>query len=211
MVAASGSGESIADVGEQLAWLGSSLRSSPVDQGPVFCSAETHISRIDSATTSSSSIRLHCTVMFRLAPHHEEKRPPIMNGKCWHNLFRNPVIAMGFPIPKRNEPHSGLEIPLSMMATLAQAKRVTAFDGKIFIKGHSTMLVPTKRVGSTIVWHLLYNERGERLPYTDPRIDPLADPSVDDLGIAEISQSRHILGWASSARVIPGMNRETCT
>ncbi|KAF2186242.1 hypothetical protein K469DRAFT_687236 [Zopfia rhizophila CBS 207.26] len=207
IVTALGSIDSIADIGEQLAWLGSSLRQSPVHQGPVFCFAETHevgAHKLHSNTPSGPSIELHCTIGFRIARPEDQKQPCIMNGKCWHNLFRNPVIAMGFPIPIRDEPQAGLEIPLFMMATLAQAKRVTLFDGKFFAKGYSTVLFPTKRLGNTVLWHLLYNENGQRLPYTDPRIDQLQDSSVGSIGMAEISHSRHVLGWASSAEIVPG-------
>jgi hypothetical protein len=206
IVTTSGSRDSIADIGEQLAWLGSSLRSSPVGKGPVFCYAETHrlISRVDSKTSLAPSVELQCTIRFKTKRPDDQTPSGMMNGKCWHNLFRNPMVAMGFPIAMRDEPQAGLEIPLPMMATLAQAKRVTVFDGRIFVKGYSTMLVPTKQVGNTVLWHLLYNERGERLPYTDPRIDQLQDSSVADLGIAEISRARHVLGWASSTEIVAG-------
>lgn len=208
MVTAIGSRESIADVGEQLAWLGSSLRQSPIGSGPVLCLAETSQVRshkVHSLTVTKPSVEMDCTISFRIARSEKQRQPPTMNGKCWYDLFLNPVIAMGFPIPSRNEQQVGLEIPLSMMATLAQAKRVTLFDGKVYAKGFSTILFPTKRSGNTILWHLLYNVNRQRLTYNDFRVAPLQSSSVEGIGIQDLENSRHILGWASSVEIVAGM------
>jgi hypothetical protein len=78
------------------------------------------------------------------------------------------VIARGFPILKRPEEGTGLEIPLDMIAALADARYINSFQSKIYMKGFSTMLVPTKKSGDTLVWHLLYNDRPEsRISYLD--------------------------------------------
>ena len=53
------------------------------------------------------------------------------NGSCWYDLFQRPAIAQGFPVPARDPEKVGLEIPLHIMAALAQAKRFTLFEGNM--------------------------------------------------------------------------------
>jgi hypothetical protein len=211
MVAVIGSRDSIADVGEQLAWMGSSLRFFPAHPGPVLCIAEAqqvHARKAHSTTNAPAFVELFFRIQFRAEIPEDQQHSSPTNGKCWHDLFLNPVIAMGFPIPSRDEVHTGLEIPLYTMATLAQAKRVTMFDGKLYTKGFSTVLFPTKRHGDTILWHLLYNNKGERLTYNDFRIDQLRDSTVDGITMNELQCSRHILGWTSSAEIVVGKQQD---
>jgi hypothetical protein len=87
------------------------------------------------------------------------------NGSCWHSLFRNPVIARGFPILARNHEEKVLEIPLNMMAKLGEASRAMNFDGILAIRGFSTLFVPTERTGNSVLWHFLYEESQNRISY----------------------------------------------
>lgn len=124
-------------------------------------------------------------------------KPELRNGECWHKMFRNPVVVWGYPIPRRPELETGtgLEIPLDMLVALADAHGVAEFDDKTFIKGYSGMLVPTKQVADMVLWHLLLNEDGTRISYTDCRIEAL-----EHIRPTGLRQARHILGWVSHAR-----------
>lgn len=203
-----GSRDSIADVGEQLAWLGSAFQ-----QGSADGEAKYYVAKIDQIRSrkpllqgaTDPSVEIDCLITFKMAQPEEPEVTHVPNGSCWHGLFRRPVIAKGFPILHRDQSEVGLEIPLSMMTTLAQAKRVTSFDGKVYAKGFSTVLFPTERSGDTIMWHLLYNENRERLTYNDPRIEPLRVASCEPISIKDLENSRHILGWASSTEMIAGI------
>jgi hypothetical protein len=109
------------------------------------------------------------------------------------------VIARGFPIPKRPEEGTGVEIPLDVMAALADGRYINSFQSKIYMKGFSTMLVPTKKSGDTLVWHLLYNDRPKsRISYLDCGM-PHANVTLGDL-----EQSRHIVGWCSDVSLLIG-------
>ena len=73
---------------------------------------------------------------------------------CWHPLFSNSVIVRGFPIPPRDN-QIGLEIEFSIMANLAAILYpLSCYDG-IVMKGISSVLVPKKRIGDSIQWHLI--------------------------------------------------------
>lgn len=112
-------------------------------------------------------------------------------------MFRNPVLVWRYPIPRRHnlEPGTGLEIPLDILVALTDANGVSEFDNKTFIKGYSAMLVPTRQVGDLILWHLLFNEDGTHISYTDCRTEAL-----EHIRPNALKQARHILGWVSRAR-----------
>ncbi|KAL2840292.1 hypothetical protein BJY01DRAFT_21103 [Aspergillus pseudoustus] len=126
----------------------------------------------------------------------------LANGKCWYNLFRNPVVAEGYPIPRRppGPDHYGLEIPLNIMAGLVQASRMNSFRESLVIKGFSAMLVPTRQAGDLLIWHLVYNRNGGRVSLLD--YDALL---VGVGGIFQSKTARHIVGWCAHATSHVGM------
>jgi hypothetical protein len=183
MVEAFGTAESIAEIGEQLGWLGAALRSSKYELGVGYCRP-----LVQFEDTPSLKMGTLCKIRFSFQE--RGKYPEPSNGQCWHNLFRNPVVVEGFPIPRRSKIETGLEIPLHIMAGLAESQRVNTFDGKVFIKGFSTMLVLVKKCTDLIIWHLLYNKDGNRISYLDSTVSPGEDASVSD-----VEKTRHVLGW----------------
>jgi hypothetical protein len=110
---------------------------------------------------------------------------------------------MGYPIPHRSRQGTGLEIPLNILAGLVQAKHADVFDNKLFIKGFSSLLIPTEfiRDKNQILWHLLYNVDGNRISY----LDGIGD-HAEHITIADLETNRHILGWCSDARCYAGMS-----
>ncbi|KAJ4160352.1 hypothetical protein NW754_003477 [Fusarium falciforme] len=192
----------IAEIGEQLAWLGAALRTSPEQSGLVYCTP-TIISILQSNSPSSlsefqpRSTGIACKIGFTM-----EKIPVTLttNGQCWQAVFRNPVIVRGYPIPQRAEWNTGLEIPLNVMAGLARALEVQQFKDKVCVKGFSTMLVPVRRSGDVLCWHLLYKKDGSRISYLDNDLDQEQDVTQLDL----LENSRHVLGWCSRAKLVVG-------
>jgi hypothetical protein len=196
-----GTSESAAEIGEQVAWLGASLRSSPYTSGIAYCSP--YISDISPCNNAIQDpfllleSNLACTVRFAIQE--GDQSSTASNGQCWHNLLNKPVVVQGYPIPRRSEEDTGLEIPLNIMAGLANARHVSVFNGGLVIKGFSTMLVPTKRCENLLVWHLLYNESGDRISYLDN-----ASPPANAVSLNDLANSRHILGWCSDSMYYAG-------
>lgn len=203
MVEAFGTGHSVAEIGEQLAWLGAALRSSPYELGVAYSMPFISDIRIDntphqvSKTVSRPDILVE--IDFTMQGKEEDIGPA--NGQCWHNMFRNPVVVKGYPIQRRSEPDTGLEIPLNMMAGLAQTQRANTFNGKLFIKGFSTMLIPTRHSGDLLLWHLLYNKDGNRISYLDNAV-----PYTEKVGVFNLEKARHVVGWCSEVRNYAGKN-----
>lgn len=194
-----GLADSIVEIGEQLAWLGSALRVSPYQTGVAVVNA--FVSRMwmspASEVAQGSSSNFFCNINFNLDA--VDSTGEIPNGQCWHDLFRNPVIVKGYPIPRRPLSNMGLEIRLDTMAHLAGTRHTHLFNNKIFIKAFSTMLVPTRHSGNIFVWHLLSKKNGDRISYLDSD-----GCHVEETNLNDLETSRHIIGWSSSVRYLTG-------
>lgn len=201
MIDVSGTRYHIAETGEQLAWLTSALSLPRQDDGVSFSTPV--ISQIDPINLAKFSIGeapvsemcLHISTDVQTKTTHLASS----NGRCWYSLLNNPVVVTGYPIPRRPKLDTGLEIPLHMMAGLAKAKKVNLFDGKLFIKGFSTMLVPTNRTEDVITWHLAYKEDGSRISYLENNA-----LHAEDVSLFDLESTRHILGWCSEAFFFAG-------
>ncbi|KAI8649720.1 hypothetical protein NCS55_01434300 [Fusarium keratoplasticum] len=174
------------DDGEQVAWMGAALRLSPYAN-----------KMVTECTPFVEDIRpvedvLHCRIKFDFRPCQEQFG--VINGQCWHDMFHSAVIARGFPILRRPETNTGLEMGLDLMTLLTRTRYVDEFGLRMYIKGFSTMLVPTKRSDGMIYWHLLFNKNPEeRISYLDCRTEHATVQKAD------LETSRHVLGWCSDA------------
>lgn len=196
---------SLAEVGEQLAWIGAALWLSPSADGVAPCIPSIDLAPFE-GTDVSSEISMAYHITFTV--HKEKRQTNSLNGQCWHNMFRNPVLVEGYPILRRPESNSGLEMPLSMMAALAKTRTVDEFDGRVFIKGFATMLVPTKQVGDLLIWHLFYTDDGEGISYWhcwDAKVHH------EEVEIFQLGNFRHVVGWCSNAKLFAGKKlRSNC-
>ncbi|KAI1111666.1 hypothetical protein F5Y14DRAFT_303368 [Nemania sp. NC0429] len=197
IVTASGIPEFVAEVGEQLAWLGAALR--PTDSTldilpgiPYICVPHVLPAELHSEVHSEVPV-LSCSIRFTAK--RDKGKNTDQPGNCWRHLFHGPVIAGGFPIPNRAKENTGLEIPLDMLVALTRALYIDTFKSKVFIKGYNTMLVPIECSGSYLVWHLLYsNEPLQRISYLDGD-----DIRLTDVKLSDVPQYRHVLGWCADS------------
>ena len=196
MVEATGTAHSIAEVGEQLAWIGAALRSSPYDSGVVYCEP-----RLENFHDKSSehlnevAVKANIGVSLNFVLQRDEEQSDKVQCQCWHGMFQNPVIVRGYPIRCRPEPETGLEIPLNIMAGLIGTQRANMFNGKLFIKGFASMLVPTKFSQGFILWHFLQQEEGARISYGFN-----CGVHADNVSVSDLSGARHIVGWCSRVK-----------
>jgi hypothetical protein len=182
----------LADLGEQLSWMGASCRSSQ------------HVDKISNCTASIVAIESPVP-SFLIDFSFQDLEDDSADGSCWRQLFKNPVIAKGFPILARSNDEKGLEIPLNMMAGLGGAEQVTIFNGQLLIKGFSTMFVPTKRIQNSIIWHFLFNRNNSRIHYLAAK-ELVSSQDPVDVDYQCLSTARIFLGWASSVQLRTGMS-----
>lgn len=81
-------------------------------------------------------------------------------GQCWFDMVYNPVVAFGYPVPRRTEPEvmESLEIPLSLMIALSRADWLTVLDDTVILKGVISALAPVITTRQAVVWHFSMNE-----------------------------------------------------
>ncbi|KAB8259361.1 hypothetical protein BDV32DRAFT_150476 [Aspergillus pseudonomiae] len=193
-----GISECIAEIGEQLAWLGAALRSSPYETGVAVCNAfasEFGMEELEDSTSPSFS-RFFFHISFNLE--FVDEAEISSSGQCWHQLFGNPVIVSGYPILRRPMSNLGIEISLDTMARLVKTQHINTFNRKFYIKGFCVMLVPTHSYDDIIVWHLLHKRNGERISYNE------TISGHADISLSALEKSRHILGWCPKVRYLAG-------
>lgn len=192
---AAGVVETIVEVGEVFAFITAALRSAKGD------SVASVTPTIDSGAKTSEQT---CKLIIQLQNSDALLRS---TGQCWQDLFRNPVVVLGFPVRRRRpDQEPGLEISLATLAALVGTRRIALFCGKFFIQGFCTILVPTKYAGDTVHWHVLFNENGSRIPFTDSRVRKIGQDFdlSKHLTLSGVETARHIVGWCEHVRNYAG-------
>jgi hypothetical protein len=208
-VFASGIPSSVAEVGELLAWLVVSLRSSPSNQGAVSCKPVVSFmlqNRLQAHEISADQdgVTGLCTIGVQYQTLGKSDSDS-SSGSCWLDSFRNPVVVEGYPIPRRSRAGKGLEATIEIMVSLVNAKYLVNFCRRTFLKGFSTMLAVTEVVGSTVFWHLFYNEDGAYISYEDARVPRIQENDASQiLDQTTLATSRHILGWCKKVSCLAG-------
>ncbi|KAF2187664.1 hypothetical protein K469DRAFT_104019 [Zopfia rhizophila CBS 207.26] len=197
--------DSVAEIGEIVAWLGAALRPSPEEQGVVYCSP--FINDVSIQTCKADRTTVTSNINFRIEVEElgEDSTPSWrINGRCWHDLFRNPVAVKGYPTQYKPQKDIGIEMPIEIMAGLAGSNLISSFARNLFIKSYSTMLVLTKQIGDVLIWHLLFNENGEHISYADPRVRAISASNTQKISMSTLESARHVLGWCSNVKNLAG-------
>lgn len=197
--------ESVAEVGEQLAWLGAAIRDAPEDSGVASCFP--FIRQIEYETISNDNTITVCHIDFEIS-RFEGKSTTSGSGRCWHGLFQNPVVVEGYPILRKPIEKLGMEMSPLMMAALIGNPRVSLFSGTTFIKTFCAMIFAVKMVEDIVIWHFLLNDTGEHISYDDYRVKAILESQTSKVCIDSLGSTRHIVGWCSKITNLTGQNRE---
>ncbi|KAJ3576123.1 hypothetical protein NPX13_g3802 [Xylaria arbuscula] len=199
---------SLAEIGEVMIWLNAAFDSSSIGDGLYYrtpgCEMESapfppRPGPIGPFTSAQPSTTGKSYLKFTMSESHSKVSADVdSRGRCWINLFGNRPVVSGYPIPRRTAKGTGAEMSLDLMAHLVDAKRVSDFSGSILIKGCSAALIPTQRTEDMIMWHLVFDQSGGYLSYTDPRVKNTLKDTIKGLTRGALENSRHILGWCSS-------------
>ncbi|KAK8064089.1 hypothetical protein PG996_008741 [Apiospora saccharicola] len=192
VVVASGLPYPVAEIGEILAWLTAALRQSPERTTVAACRPV--VSSV-LPRTSGESIQLDdvgpittgvCRIGVTFLPHDYEELDP--STRCWLRIFRNPVIVNGYPIPRRSQAGSGLEVSLQILISLANAKYMVAFN--------------RRTQPFTGIYH---NSDLSYISYEDPSVPRIREnESSLALNDERVLRSRHILGWCRNVSNFTG-------
>jgi hypothetical protein len=118
---------------------------------------------------------------------------------CWLPLFKGASIASGFPIPDRAE-EIGLEIPLELLARLADVRQAIEFEGGVILKGFGEMFVPVKKRGDRVQWHAIVSRDSEnRLTYDEGLSLCKSRALLNEVSFEDLKSTRAIVGWCCAA------------
>ena len=188
-VKSKGTALALLEVFEVLAFLGTACRASTAPDEFRYCTP------ILSIIEPFGGLSFHVDfLMSELEPGRD------LEADCWQQMFRNPVIAKGYPTKQRKDVESGLEVGREMMAVLSQAPQFAEFAGRVMLKGFNSILAPIERIGNSIKWHFLANKNRKRLSYRVGRQYSMFS-SFDDVFF---EGARHFVGWNRSAEIVAG-------
>ena len=168
--------EDIVDTAQQLAWIGAAFRTSQPNS----------LQYSEAKMTGGRGV-------FSMVFH--SKPLPKDTFSCWYQLFTDPVIVRGFPVPKRRNNEQGLEISTNMMAALMGARHAVVFESGFLIKGFSAMAIPIRGNRDSTQWHLITNDPGVRMPYQEGSLRCPDRLLLNELDETSLHSTRSFLGW----------------
>ena len=118
-------------------------------------------------------------------------------------MGRNMSIASGFPVLARMQDEKGLEMDFELMASFGETDHVTSFADSFLLKGFSSILQPSAKIGQSIFWHFLSAPGDRFLPYTAVK----NTHPVPKLELDEVMCCRNFVGWTSAAEIWSGKPR----
>ncbi|KAI1389138.1 uncharacterized protein F4822DRAFT_443821 [Hypoxylon trugodes] len=192
-VTITGSAASIIDVIEVLVWFSTCLSSPKASEG-IICQYPSCKMNIQARVCHEGNLGMCQPICVKYVHTPDDLS---QTGECWTNMFQNEVLVTGYPTPRRPCRNSGLEMPLIMMTQLVNTNKINFFSEHMLIKGYSTILVPTRRQGGFVFWHMVSNEDGRYISYADARVKGFFNQYPRGLSVDDIERSRHILGWCT--------------
>jgi hypothetical protein len=183
VVAKGDSRDSIVELAQQLAWLGSALSASPFGDQVAYAKPSLTMSSTTEAVMTYEHSHLHET-----------------EQACWLPLFRGAVIASGFPIVERGN-ETGLEIPLNLLAGIGGVQHAVEFQGGVVMKGFSHMFVPVQKRDDRVQWHAVSSaDPDTHLTYRGGLARCESRALLQDVCLDDIGKCRAIVGWCSVAQ-----------
>ena len=182
----------LAEAGEVLCFLGTVLRQPDTTDRLSYCTP--------SVRTTNNPNKFD--INYKTASiNHACEQATKDNHTCWHKLFKNRTIAVGYPINARPEAIGGMQASADIMAALSCTTQAVMFDGTLLVKGLVSMFVPVLKVGTMIVWHYLLNDDRRWMLHSEARerCVTVAEVQPDDLVGAS-----HFVGWTRSADILAG-------
>ncbi|KAJ4855789.1 hypothetical protein T069G_09157 [Trichoderma breve] len=194
----------VSEISEQIGWLASVLQSSSDHHCPVACTPSVNDLRVNIQDEGSHGPMVvgSCYLSLNLETADISELSP---GFCWSRLFHNPVLVRGYPILRRTQPNTGLEMSLANMAAIIGSQQVVRWGERMIIKGFNMLMIATLAAADIIVWHLLVSEQPEeRISYIDPRLDALGSGAAKGIPLRMLEERRHVIGWCSKVTDLCG-------
>ena len=194
----------VSEFAEQISWLATALRVSPLQGAVAVLSPRITISPLETSY-SQSPTEMSVNAQLNFDVHDSEEISKTAQGTCWTQLFTNPILVSGYPILRKSTPATGLETSLSIMASIVQARQVVRIDNRILMKGFNSLVVASAVDGGSIMWHAFTSSKPEdRISYFDPRVEETISKKEEAPLLRSLEGFRHIIGWCSEVTELCG-------
>ena len=192
-----GSAHSIAERGEQLAWLVAALQHShlePVYSTPIITAYESNKNKSANQPNnhrwSLGNDYKSLDITSSLSPLQRMK---------WHNTFfmSSSIIVQGFPTACRPDQCPGVEVSPEILFDLLRLPNLKITDGHILLQGRLATLELVRKTTKVLFWHVLLSA-----PFCSCRPQVLLghEEALQSINILELWHYRHILGDCDSTR-----------
>ncbi|KAK4072053.1 hypothetical protein Trihar35433_4117 [Trichoderma harzianum] len=140
----------VSEISEQIGWLASVLQSSSNHHGPVACTPSVNDLQVHIQDEGSHGLPVvgSCNLSLDLETADISELSP---GFCWGHLFCDPVLVRGYPILRRTQPNTGLEMSLVDMAAIVGSHQVVQWGERIIIKSFNMLMIATMAAADIIV------------------------------------------------------------
>jgi len=194
----------VSEFADQISWLATVLRMSPLQGTVAVLSPRITISLL-AISYSQSSREMSVNAQLDFDVHDSKETSTTAQGTCWARLFTNPILVSGYPILRKSTPATGLETSLSIMASIVQAHQVVRIENRIVMKGFNSLVVASAVDGGSILWHAFTSSKPEdRISYFDPRVKGLISNKGEVPLLHSLEGFRHIIGWCSEVTELCG-------
>lgn len=184
-VVASGPAWSIAERGEQLAWLSAALMLSPSPLMMSICRPTCKIALSHSGEKASRGPQY-----FEVGYDRVDKWITTSEMSRWQTTLRRPVLILLFPVLSRPDECEGLEVPsIDALLEYAEAENLTRTGGMTMILGLKSSLVLCSRESEVFVWRPMNG--------SEPTGDSCYCEVPEDTGLW---RGRHVYSKAAVAR-----------
>ncbi|KAL7914184.1 hypothetical protein GGI35DRAFT_490474 [Trichoderma velutinum] len=194
----------VSEISEQIGWLASALQSSSDHHGPVACTPSVNDLQVNIQDEGSNTQTVFgsCNLSLNFKTADTSELSP---GFCWGRLFCDPFLVRGYPILRRTQPNTGLEMSLANMAAIIGSQQVVQWGERMIIKGFNMLMIATLAAADIIVWHLIVSEQPEeRISYIDSRLDTLDCETIQGISLRTLEERRHVIGWCSKVTDLCG-------
>lgn len=155
LVTATGPAYFVADCGEQLAWIGSALLCSTQTLGSHCLPLITNF-EVDATPVAPPCIvyKVYCNINFRFTKPENSDELLLGTQSVGRKLLRESTLILGFPILRRPEGYSGLELSFNTLLSFLQAPRAELSPNQVSIKGLKNTLMLIKYTKDMFLWKL---------------------------------------------------------
>ncbi|RYP24693.1 hypothetical protein DL765_000420 [Monosporascus sp. GIB2] len=196
IVSVAGPAYSIAERGEQLAWLAAAL----LPPNPRFAVYTTPSLRSTTEHTPSKTYEHRWIIDPCKETIGETSDLTALSTQNWKGELHGPVIVRGFPTVLRPERCPGVEMSPETLFDLIRTPKLEVNGGRILLQGLGKTLELFRQKKEVLVWHILGSSHEACVcRHYLPREDD--DDTLHFVNLAEVWQHRHILGDCASARM----------